>query len=56
MFQSSEWASLNTLALVDPLIEGEGGGGGSNSLQWWSRWDCFWPLEENSRKTAKYPI
>ena len=31
--------SLNTLALVDPLMEGEGGEGGSNSLQWWSRWD-----------------
>ena len=31
--------SLNTLALVDPLIEGEERERGSNSLQWWSRWD-----------------
>ena len=29
--------SLNTLALVDPLIEDEGLEGGSNSLQWWRR-------------------
>jgi len=42
--------SLNTLALVDPLMEGEGGDGGSNSLQWWSRWDCFGLFEENARK------
>ncbi len=28
--------SLNTLAVVDPLIEGEGGKSGSNSLQWWT--------------------
>jgi hypothetical protein len=48
--------SLNTLALVNPLIDGDGRNGGSNSLQWWSRWDCFWLLEENSRKTAKCPI
>ena len=31
--------SLNTLALVDPLMEGEEREGGSNSLQSWSRWD-----------------
>jgi site-specific DNA recombinase len=31
--------SLNTLALLDPLTEGEGEERGSNSLQWWSRWD-----------------
>ena len=31
--------SLNTLALLDPLMESEGRDGGSNSLQWWSRWD-----------------
>ncbi len=30
--------ALSTLALVDPLIEGEGGEGGS-SLQWWTRGD-----------------
>jgi len=46
--------SLNTLALVDPLIEGEGREGGSNSLQWWSRWDCVSALEENRRKTARF--
>ena len=28
--------SLNTLALVDPLMEGEERGGRSNSLQWWT--------------------
>ena len=28
--------SLNTLALVDPLIDGDGRNGGSNSLQWWT--------------------
>ncbi len=28
--------SLNTLAVVDPLIEGEGRKTGSNSLQWWT--------------------
>ena len=38
--------SLNTLALVDPLIEGEGREGGSNSVQWWSRWDCFCVLKK----------
>jgi Recombinase zinc beta ribbon domain len=31
--------SLNTLALVDPLIVDEGPEGGSNSLQWWRRGD-----------------
>jgi hypothetical protein len=31
--------SLNTLALLDPLTEGEGGERGSNSLQWWTRGD-----------------
>ncbi|HEX8837627.1 MAG TPA: recombinase family protein [Candidatus Acidoferrum sp.] len=33
--------SLNTLALLDPLTEGEGeeGEGGSNSLRWWTRGD-----------------
>ena len=31
--------SLNTLALLDPLMEGEERESGSNSLQWWSRWD-----------------
>jgi hypothetical protein len=31
--------SLNTLALVAPVIEGEVGEGSSNSLQWWTRWD-----------------
>jgi len=31
--------SLNTLALLDPLMESEGRDGGSNSLQWWTRWD-----------------
>ena len=28
--------SLNTLALLDPLMESEGRDGGSNSLQWWT--------------------
>ena len=28
--------SLNTLALMDPLIEGEGPEGGSNSYEWWT--------------------
>ena len=31
--------SLNTLALLDPLMESEGRDGGSNSLQWWTRGD-----------------
>ena len=36
-FTSTNSGSLNTLALVDPLIVGEGPEGSSNSLQWWRR-------------------
>ena len=46
--------SLNTLALVDPLIEGEGGDGGSNSLQWWSRWDSNPPTVWKQRSFAAH--
>ena len=47
--------SLNTLALVDPLTEGEGREGGSNSLQWWSRWDSNPPWVRKQRSFAEQP-
>jgi hypothetical protein len=36
-FTSTNSGSLNTLALVDPLIVDQGPEGSSSSLQWWRR-------------------
>ena len=46
--------SLNTLALVDPLIDGDGRNGGSNSLQWWTRWDSN-PRPPRCERGKNYP-
>jgi hypothetical protein len=47
--------SLNTLALLDPLMDGEGEERGSNSLQWWSRWDSNPPTLWKQRSCAVHP-